>query len=481
MSVTLYTPGTGFPDLEIKIAYGLARVGIEAYENRELKIVNNGGFYSIIIDGELETLEKTFTFLCKRLLSSKYIPFSTPGIGGRTAGSITVLENEVFTLREYTTIPSLTQNKKSENVCKHKGVSIGNVIGLSSSTSFHNRRNGLDLQFQYKNPKDKTSPKIPRRPTNPKNLCKHCGMLALLGTWFATFIFNIKDREVIVIPLPKYEIRKNKLHEIFSLQHQIRREWINHDIPQRSIPLIFLSKIPSSVDILGGFDLFIAILSRQQGYHVESISLVSIQPILNFLGACSYNNAIIETMLNKNAFAGLEQLNFVLYQKDTKSLLKFARLYVQETSPKDSSWTNLLYPETTNYLLKEVAMIKPEIIENPAIGSLARTLRYFVRERKYGYVDDIRNARKDSRDFEETIAKMLREAEIRRVQEEEKKRAGKQHKFVNIPKDSEIKEVFKLADGNFEDVKTALVMLAFTFPTKKEEAKEGTNEEVYNA
>jgi len=28
--ITLYTPATGFPDLEAKIAYGLARIGIEA-------------------------------------------------------------------------------------------------------------------------------------------------------------------------------------------------------------------------------------------------------------------------------------------------------------------------------------------------------------------------------------------------------------------------------------------------------------------
>ena len=50
MSITLFTPATGYPDLEIKIAYGLARVGIEAYEAEKVSIKENVGFYSVTID-----------------------------------------------------------------------------------------------------------------------------------------------------------------------------------------------------------------------------------------------------------------------------------------------------------------------------------------------------------------------------------------------------------------------------------------------
>jgi CRISPR type I-A-associated protein Csa5 len=118
-------------------------------------------------------------------------------------------------------------------------------------------------------------------------------------------------------------------------------------------------------------------------------------------------------------------------------------------------------------------MIKKEIIENPALQSLARTLRYFIRERKYGYADDIRNARKDSRDFEETIAKMLREGELRRVQQEQDRQAGKEVKnWIYLPKEDEIKEVFRLANEDFESTKLALVMLAFSFPSRSEEEGE---------
>ncbi|MGB9722155.1 MAG: hypothetical protein ACPL28_11845, partial [bacterium] len=79
-------------------------------------------------------------------------------------------------------------------------------------------------------------------------------------------------------------------------------------------------------------------------------------------------------------------------------------------------------------------------------------------------------ARKDSRDFEETIAKMLREAELRRVQQEQDKQAGKQIKnWIHLPNEEEAKEIFRLANEDFEATKTALVILAFSFPSRAEE------------
>jgi CRISPR type I-A-associated protein Csa5 len=93
-------------------------------------------------------------------------------------------------------------------------------------------------------------------------------------------------------------------------------------------------------------------------------------------------------------------------------------------------------------------------------------LRYFIRERKYGYADDIRNARKDSRDFEETIARMLREGRLRLEQKEK----------IHLPTEDEIKEVFRLANENFEATKTALVILAFSFPSKVEQTAENIEE-----
>ena len=467
--IALYTPATGYPDLEAKIAYGLARVGIEAYGTERVSIRDNGGFYTITIESnesEFSILEKTFNMLCKRLLSSPYIPFSTPGIAGRSAESICVTENEIFSLDVYKLMIFASANRKSDNICRHRNESVSNIIGFAVSTSFHNKRDGLDIQLQYKNPKDKTSPRLPRRPTNPKNICKTCIMLALLGTWYASFIFNVTEREVIAIPIHKDKISGSKLQEIFALQHQIRNNWINREIPQVLIPLIFLSKIPSSADILDGFDLFIAVLSRKQGYHVDGLFLIQINNYLDFIKANPYNVATIDIMLRREAYKALQELNNTIYNRVIISLPKFARLYVQETST--NNFTNLLYPETSIYLLREAAMISSEIIEKPALGSLARTLRYFIRERKYTYADEIRNAREESKVFEETIAKMLREGRLRLEQKEK----------IHLPTDEEMKEVFRLANEDFDKTKTALVILAFSFPVKAEEGVIETIEEV---
>ncbi len=479
MSITLYTPATGFPDLEAKIAYGLARVGVEALGMEKVAVHADGGFYTVSIDiakDEFFKLDRTFNMLCKRLLASEYIPITTPGIKksgkrGGFVGNITVKEDESFSLGVFQqTGRFYWNNTKDEPVCGHSDPEVvGAVLGLAAESSYHHSRDKLD--FEQKKDKDKY---YIGRPSNPKRICKVCGLLSLIGMWYSSFIFNIMNKqykviqEIVTIPIPKQGIKGSRLQEIFSLQHQIRKAFLP-ELPQTLIPLAFLSKIPSSSDILDGFDLFIAVLSRQQGYHVDGLFLIHVSKYLDFLRANSYNIALVDTMLRREAFTALQELNNIIYYNTTNSLPKFARLYVQETSTKDS--TNLLYPETSKYLLQEVAMIKQEIIENPALGSLARTLRYFIRERKYGYADDIRNARKESKDFEDTIAKMLREGRLRLEQREK----------IHLPTDEEMKEVFRLANADFDKTKTALVILAFSFPSKGEEENTTFTEEVQNA
>jgi CRISPR type I-A-associated protein Csa5 len=482
--ITLYTPATGFPDLEVKIAYGLARVAIEAVGIEKVSIHNNGGFYSVIInisESECGKLDKTFNLVCKRLLSSEYIPLNTPGIkksgkGGGFVGNITFKVDDNFSLNVYGHPFLMKKNEKDEPVCGHELEKVGTVLGLAAESGYHHSRDKLDSE-----PKKDRGRYYIGRPSSPKRLCKTCALLALLGMWYASFIFSVADKEVIVIPIPNQELTGSKLQEIFALQHRVRKEWFSQNIPQILIPLVFLSKIPSSADILEGFDLFVAVLSRQQGYHVDGIYLIEIANYLDFIRKTPYNIATIERMVNtfgnkkfsKEAYDSLIELNNALYYRAKDSLLKFARLYVFETTPKEGNWTNLLYSETTNYLLREVGMIPSNIIENPALQSLAKTLRYFIRERKYGYADDIRNARKNSRDFEETIAKMLREGELRRVQQEQDRQAGKEVKnWIYLPNEEEIKEVFRLANEDFESTKLALVMLAFSFPPK------GTEEDI---
>ncbi len=455
MSITLYTPATGFPDLEAKIAYGLARVGIETFGIDKIGIKNHGGFYAVTInvDDEFAKLDKSFNMLCKRLLSSSYVPFNTPGIKGKSIGSVQVTENEDFSLISYKSIPFNAKNKRSENVCRHENSSVGNIIGFATSTSYHHKRDGLDVSIQQN---------IPRRPTNPKNLCKSCALLSLIGIWYASFIFNIADKEVMVIPIPTVEITGSRLQEIFALHHRVRKNLLNQKISQVLIPMLFLSKIPSSADILNGFDLFIVILSGgvQRGYHVDGLFLIPIEHYLDFIRSTPFNVSTIDVMFSRAAYRSLLELNKAIYNQDKSSLLKFARLYVLETS-------NLLYPETVKYLLKEVAMIKEEIINNRAVRSVAKTLGYFVWNKEYqnySFADGLRNAR-THKEVRKIFEKMIREAKLRYDQETSKQNGNPPH----IPHPDEIEEINQLMQDkeSFEQVITTLYLLAFSFESYK--------------
>lgn len=454
MSITLYTPGTGFPDLEAKIAYGLARVGIEAFGNENVEVNPMNGYYELIFDGDIKKLNETFNKIAPRVLSSPYIALITPGVTGKSANGMVIEPNETFDLSIYRDIVPKATNKPAELFCRHSTkVKLSNVLGFTAAaaTGVLCKRDGPDVTIYQGQP---------RRPTDPRNICKTCGLLALLGTWFGTFIFSVADKEILVIPTPKGKLNGTKLQQIFSLQHHIRKEWFNYNISQASIPLLILSKIPSFSFLLSDLDLIINVLSRQQAYRVDGIQIISLDYYLHYLEANPFNIALVDFMLKNSAFASLNELNNIIYFRSEESLAKFPRLFVQETSKGD--FVNLLYPETSYYLLKEVAMIDPKIIENPALASLARTLRYFIKNRNYGYADDIRNARKESNDFEETIAKLLREGRLRFVQQEP----------IHLPSEDEMKEVFRLARENFEATKLALTILAFSFPAASSDETE---------
>jgi len=478
--ITLYTPVTGFPDLEAKIAYGLARVGIEAYGSEKVTIKPRAGYYIVEIEADIEKLNTTFKFLCDRLLQSEYIFLNTPGIKrsgkpGEKGWNLLAREDESYQLNKYLRFSFSLKNKKEEPICNHEGNKIGVQIGFSAEASYHQSRDKIDIQ------KDKRGT---HRPTNPKKLCKTCGLLAALGMWFASFIFSIKEKEVIVIPIPKVEAVGRDIEKIFSLQHYLRRDYLCRnqkkepiDIPSTLIPFVFLSKIPSTVEILKNFELFIALLSRQaQVYHVDGISLIPIEDYLQFLEN-PYNTASVDKMLQKEAFGALQELNKFIHYKNLSSLLSFPRLYVQETSKnKETSkdkYVNLLYPETSNYLLEKVAMIREGIIENKGVRSLADTLSYFVwskHNKNYSYADNIRNARTHE-ELRNIIARMLREAKLRYDQEHDKKDG----EYVNIPSTSDIDEFNKWSNEAFEEVKATLFILAFTWHSYKKKEEEMQN------
>jgi len=476
MAITLYTPATGFPDLEVKIAYGLTRVSIES--GFEPIIIPQKGFYQIEIKNfSSDKFRESFFMFLNRLLSVN--KFYDLGVKARYKNKYSVTEKvfkeiqkllqnygfeQIFSLRQISDF-----NFKKETFCRHKDIKkFGGSSGLILLSSFHAGKPYF---------RDKIFDKF------NLNLCEICGYLAVLGLYSFGFIIQMgsgkNKKYMITLPIPEKEIGINQLYVLMSIQKRLHNFWLSDLLPMKTFLIGLLAKVPSLNDIINElqlqFHLTLVSKDNQGDTVVEQTAFVDTLSFSRYISVSPYNIVTVENLLGnyikKPKVSSLIELVASLDNFDRNSLLKFARLYVQETST--NNWTNLLYLETTKYLLKEVAMIKKEIIENPALQSLARTLRYFIKERKYGYADDIRNARKDSRDFEETIAKMLREGELRRVQQEQDIQAGKKVKnWIYLPKEDEIKEVFRLANEDFESTKLVLVMLAFSSPAKVEEEVE---------
>jgi len=478
--ITLYTPATGFPDLETKIAYGLARVGIEA--GAEVKILLQEECYQINFTGiSSQKINKTFVLLSERLLSSSR--FYDLGIKARYKSIYPTVDEkghfkerlrkiDIFSM--YRLFNQSSFDFRGQKFCRHN-----NIPKFGSPYNKEVHSGGLVLFSSIHAGK-------PSWRNNRKNefnltLCEVCGYLATLG--YISFNFNIKigkgknSKYIIVIPVPQKLLRNIDLLKLLASQKTLHNFWLSNLIPISDLTIGLLAKVPTLAEFIEKIPLtfHLSLISKDNRGDtvVEQTALIDTFIHSKFINASSYNASTVEKLLGSRKvlpdISSLNTLNKVLLHKNKVELMKYARLYVQETST--NNWVNLLYPETAKYLLKEVAMIKPEIINNEAISSVARTLRYFIRDKKYHYADDIRNARKDSKDFEDTIVKMLREGRLRLEQE----------KHIHLPNEDEIKELFQLANENFDEMKTALVILAFSFPTKREEIQEIKGEEVQNA
>lgn len=474
--LALYTPATGFTDLEVKIAFGLARVGIEA--GFQIEVFPLSGFYQIKLkNGGFEKVNKSFLLLASRLLSSPRIydlgvkarrKSLYPTVDERGRFKSRLWKVDLFSL--FNQVSKFETNFRREKMCGHDDIpKFGSPIEKETHSG------GLILLASYH--AGKPYWRDNRKAEFNLSLCEVCGYLATLG--YLSFALRIQvgpgnnRKHIIALPLPRETLTDNDILKFFALQKILYNFWLSDIIPLRNFVPGLLAKTPSLAEFVKEIplDFHLTLVSRDNRGDtvVEQSSITDTMPYAKFICASPYNVSTVEKLLGSTPkIASLNVLTELLASSKRDGLTGFARLYTQETSTRN--YISLLYPETSKYLLKEVGMIRQEIIENQAIGSLARTLRYFVRERKYQYADNIRNARKDARDFEETIAKMLREGRLRHEQGEK----------IHLPTAKEVSEVFKLANESFEETKTALTILAFTFPSKKEEVEEAI-EEVPNA
>ncbi|MCX7705857.1 MAG: hypothetical protein N2115_06325, partial [bacterium] len=238
MSLTLYTPGTGFPDLEAKIAYGLARVGIEA--GHEFEMSPESGFYKINFEvADSEKLKTTFILILRRLLSSDRL-FNL-GVKAKDKKNYSSREEIIDKIKpiDFTSLFNLRTvsgfNNKKDLFCGHIGIpKFGGSSGLILISSFHAGK-------PYERDK--------RFATFNQSLCTICGYLAVLGLY--SFTFNIQmgkgrnRKYVLILPIPEKKLTKEELMALFSSQKTLHNFWLSNLIPLKTFTIGLFAKVPS--------------------------------------------------------------------------------------------------------------------------------------------------------------------------------------------------------------------------------------------
>jgi len=454
--LTLYTPGTGFPDLEAKIAFGLARVAVEAGTDVTLQPL--AGLYRVDVQSDAQAFNEAFRLLAQRMLTALRVYF-VPGIQPKYRKNFPPLKNgQLAEWIEGTDITSMfnapdEQQKETTNLamCGHDLNQVPPFGGKTGLMLFASSHAGMPSE------RDRRS-----KDYNTK-LCSACGLLTVLALHTCCFHWTLgtggNRHSTTATLLPQIPMDTVTLSHLLAAQKLLSGGWLSDVLPLRVVPLAVAAKFPhvNEVARLCGGVFHLVMFDSGNRDRVEGTIIHAMDPLARFLRDSPHNCATVQLLLRgAPKVAPLTTLNEAIGLSGTEAArpqaMKFARLFAQEAAPKDATYPRLLYYQTARYLMEVMCMIDPRIIEHEAVNAVAGTLRYFVNARNYSYVDSLRNAREGTTEFEDTLAKMLREARVRGEEEN-----------VWIPADQHIKEVIELAGEDFEATKTALVLLSLTW------------------
>jgi len=449
--ITLYTPNLGLFDVDVKIAYGLARVALELLNSRIL-ITPHYGYFRIDISIEEERkdeLDEAFRLLCSRMLSAE-TRYAIPGVSAKYRGEyihrisrIASNEEKYSIFDFYKQIPKFSSNLFGLR-CRHENIS-----------AFGGKESGLILGFSGHAGK----PYIRDRVSSRKNLgiCVVCGALAMLGHQSCNLEMRVGNKEVTFLPIPLEKINDGNFNYLVSAVKTFPAE-ILEDMPCKLVPLAAIAMHPhlasalSSAEFIGSVHAF----EQQKGaWTTRGSAIFELYPIVEFMHKKPFNQASVVKLLRPLRIEPLTELFEALtdQMENGRKLhsLNFARAYAKEFA----EFKELLYYKTTEYLLLEVNKMSEAFIRKDSIVSIAKMLNFFVRDRNYGYVDNLRNA-KDVITLKEILAKAMRDAQTRRA-------AGDP---VHIPSSTDIQEVIEMSEkGNFNDIKLSITLLALSHIT----------------
>jgi hypothetical protein len=467
--ITLQTPGTGFDDFESRIALGLCRVALDCVEPDKLTLEESFDRYLVHIDmdeAKKDNLTKSLSLWCLRLLADEEFLGQKISIRPR------------WRKQQASRISNFGMDAQKEQAFqdifqKYEGVNQRTRKGSQDSSCGHAYQEekvfgALEEVFSPQLGQPPKRDDITRQET--LDLCPSCGVLGLLGTASFQLIISLKRRGTTIMEkyfmMPRFrgEINGESLLSYIATVKHIRPSF--YDVSVNSAVLALLSSYPHLSRVMQTkerqYPTFFVSRADTSGNvrRYEHFEEKPVEDEIMFLGNNSYNVALAQKAYrfseDKPELLGL--LSKTLQLKQPQDAISFYREYASVTEGK-----SLVYRESTRYVLKEVLKMEESLIDDPNVGAVASMLRYFVRDRKFGYVDNLRSSRTPE-EFEKHLLSAQRDA----ASIYHADRSDKPKPFM--PSETNIRKTLQALNdvGKFEEAKTLICLLAFSFQDKKE-------------
>ncbi len=477
--ITLRTPGTGFDDFESRIALGLCRVALDCVEPEQVTLEESFDRYLVHVDideKENVSIGKSLAFWGIKVLSSEDTMNRIPGFrakeiydrknkkGKLTIGYSRKMSN--FSQKLFNNPMASLSNYLTDNLHRRRKGSHASSCGHDDSDAIFNAILGMSPQIGKPYKRDNI--------TNQQNLhlCASCGALGLLGT--ISFQTDVPVSRNGRLTKEKYFFMPRFRGKTFGDALSSYIATVKHVQPRlKSIPantalLALLSSHPhlcrtiqehlTQPALLPTFFVASAEKDDRGTSRFQYLEEKVIDAELMFLGANPYNVALAQNAY-RHAEDSLELLNFLsilLRFKRNQDTVSFCREYVSVTKGKQ-----LVYKESVEYIAKEVLGMDENLICDPNIKAVATMLKFFVRDRRFGYVDYLRGSENIS-EFTKKLYDAHRDASSIFYKPDDKK--TKEEKYLSLPSEDKICEFLKLlnAEDKFEQVKILTCLLAFT-------------------
>lgn len=424
-TLTLYTPGTPFPDLEAKIAFGLARLAVEVCT--DLQMAWDGARYQITVRGNGDLhgrLRLALQAVCRRLLGSE-MAYLLPGIQSKYR-HLYRPDSDAFPYKDGAAIdvylaPPTGGGSAGHTVCGHRKLGNQPLPNYGGSA-----KGGLLLVHSPHAGKPYARNRVDRRLQQP--LCAACGLVAILGTHSACVRADLVSREgsrrppvAVVTPVPRKAVGLAQVRQWLAAQPYANGGRVPGEVPATCLPLVLLTTYPHLAELVQdtAADLHVAAFgadSRGNYTRLLSQHLTAAQRLARFVVADPRCAATVARLVRPRSgqrldTAPLQLLNTFLHTDGPEAAASAAVRFAREYLVSQEGYG--LDPAVARYLIEEVeAMEKPTVsavFADPAVQAVGRALRYFTfTEQNYGFVDAIRNAR-GAAELQEILQRLARQ------------------------------------------------------------------------